>query len=135
MSFFFHHNYCVQISQFACPASTCIMENYRNWLNVSLYKSFQHPGGKHVFILEFLTPRGKHVFIMEFLTPRGGGACLYIGVFNTQGEACLYNGVFNTQGEACLYIGVFNTQSQEGSMSLLEESMKEYMYDINISKI
>jgi hypothetical protein len=54
--------------------------------------------------LEFSTPRGRHVFILHFTTPRGRH--VFILEFSTP------------RREACL----------------LEENVKEYMYDINISK-
>jgi hypothetical protein len=65
---------------------------------------FNTQGEVYVFILEFSTPRGRHVFILQFTTPRGRH--VFILEFST------------LRREACL----------------LEENVKEYLYDINISK-
>ena len=65
---------------------------------------FSTPRWRHVYILEFSTPMGRHVFILQFTTPRGRH--VFILEFST------------LRREACL----------------LEENVKEYMYDINISK-
>ena len=107
--------------EFSTPRrKTCLYNEgvFNTWeVTMSLYWSFQHPGGgvclyfgvfntqgRHVYILEFSTPRGRHVFILQFTTPKGRH--VFILEFSTP------------RREACL----------------LEENVKEYMYDINISK-
>ena len=72
-----------------------------------------------------------YLHLVEF-SIHGREACLYIGVFNTQGEVYVFILEFSTPRGRHVFILEFSTLRREAC--LLEENVKEYLYDINISK-